>query len=228
MTTAEAARAAELPHAHPSIDAASIALHWATVILVAALFAVALSLGQAEGGESARTLLTLHRSLGVGVWLITLLRLGWRLTRARVPPLPESVPPIQRLAARLNEAALYALLLIQPLTGLVQSLFRGKAFDLFFWGLPPLVARDKAIVHTFHAIHEWGAWTLAAVIGVHASAALLHGLVLRDGVFQTMLPGRARSRRARPAPRPSTEHSDLGFPDAWGRCVAPDDSSARE
>lgn len=195
MTTAEAARAAELPRAHPSFDAATIALHWATVILVAALFAVALTLGQAENGESARTLLTLHRSLGVCVWLLTLLRLAWRLTRARVPALPESLPPIQRLAARLNEAALYALLLVQPLTGMVQSLFRGKAFDLFFWTLPPLVARDKAIVHSFHAIHEWGAWTLAAAIGAHAAAGLLHGLVLRDGVFESMVPNRARSRR---------------------------------
>jgi cytochrome b561 len=195
MTTAEAARAAELPHAHPSFDAATIAVHWASVVLVAALFAVALSLGRAENGQSAKMLLTLHRSLGVSIWLLTLLRLAWRLTRARVPALPESMPPIQRLAARLNEAALYGLLLVQPLTGLVQSLFRGKTFDLFFWTLPPLVARDKAIVHTFHAIHEWGAWTLAAVIGAHAAAGLLHGLVLRDGVFETMVPGRTRSRR---------------------------------
>jgi cytochrome b561 len=93
----------------------------------------------------------------------------------------------QRLAARLSEYGLYLLLLAQPITGAVQSLYRGKPFDLFFVvRVPAVVGRDRAVVHLFHAIHEWGAWTFAAVIGLHAGAALFHRFVLRDGVFESM------------------------------------------
>ncbi len=183
MTTASPTHARR-----PPFDAVTILVHWTTVILVAALFLVAYLLGQAQDGEAAGQLLTLHRSLGVTVWTLTALRLGWRSTGAKFPPFPDSMPPVQQLAARLSEYGLYALLLAQPLTGLAQSIFRGKAFDLFLWSAPAFVARDKALIHLFHEVHEWGAWALAGLIGLHAAAGLFHAFVLRDGVFQSMWP----------------------------------------
>jgi cytochrome b561 len=173
----------------------TIFVHWTTVVLVAALFVVAWLLGQAQDGEQASLLLTVHRSLGVTVWTLTALRLGWRLTGAKFPPFPDTMPPVQQLAAKASEYSLYALLLVQPLTGLAQTLYRGKAFALFLWSAPVVVARDRALVHLFHGVHQWGAWALAGLIGLHAGAGLLHALVLRDGVFQSMWPfGRRASR----------------------------------
>jgi superoxide oxidase len=173
----------------PPFDWVTIAVHWTTVALVLGLFALALAMSQVQDEASAKTLLTLHRSMGVTVWTLTVLRLAWRLTRATLPPYPESMGAPQRLAARLSEYGLYLFLLAQPVTGMVQSLYRGKAFDLFFlWRVPAIVGRDRAMVHLFHAIHEWSAWAFAALIGLHASAALIHRFVLRDGVFQSMWP----------------------------------------
>ena len=170
----------------------TIFVHWTTLILVTALFAVAWLLGQAQDGASAAQLLTLHRSLGVTVWGLTALRLGWRLTGAKFPPFPTSMPPLQQLAAKLSEYGLYGLLLVQPMTGVAQSLYRGKAFDLFLWPVPIIVARDRALVHLFHGLHEWGAWALAGLVGLHALAGLFHAFVLRDGLFQSMWPFRRR------------------------------------
>ncbi len=173
----------------------TILAHWTTVLLVATLFLVAWMMTQAQDAESARRILTVHRSAGVALWTLTVARLGWRLTAARFPPFPDSMPRIQRLAAQLSEYGLYGLLLVQPLTGLAQSLYRGRAFDLWLWRVPVLVGRDRTLVHLFHGLHEWGAWALAGLIGLHAAAALLHALVLRDGVFESMWPF-GRNRRA--------------------------------
>lgn len=166
-------------------DQVSIAFHWLTVLLVAGQFATAWLL--AGGGEGAAGLLTLHRSTGVATWLVVAARLAWRGGFADLPPFPASMPKLQQAVAKANEYGLYALLLLQPLTGLGFSLLRGRPFALFLWQVPALV-RDKAASHLLHSIHEFGAWALLGLIALHAGAALLHGAVLRDGVLQRMLP----------------------------------------
>jgi hypothetical protein len=80
------------------------------------------------------------------------------------------------------------LLLGQPITGLGDVVFHGRPFTLFIWQVPALFVPDAAIRSLFREAHELGAKALLALIGLHAGAALFHGLVLRDGVLQQMLP----------------------------------------
>jgi cytochrome b561 len=169
-------------------DDVSIGLHWTTVALIAAMFASAWSIGLASGGAAAAALLTVHRSLGVALWFLAVARLGWRLRFAVRPPLPESLPALQRLAATVTEGALYVLLLAQPLTGLAQTLTRGKPFQLFALQAPAVMARDKALTSLFHRIHELTTWGLLGLIALHVAAALFHRLVLKDRVLQSMWP----------------------------------------
>jgi cytochrome b561 len=89
---------------------------------------------------------------------------------------------------KLNEYGLYGFLLVQPLTGLANTLLHGRPFALFVWQVPAWFAPYKAISHLFQTLHELGSWMLLALIGIHAAAALFHGLILRDGVLQRMLP----------------------------------------
>ena len=197
MTTAEGARAPVIPlaTAPARFDTPIIVIHWTTAALVVGLFATGWGLGLAADGDTARTLLTVHRSIGVTIWALTCVRMGWRLTGSPAPPLPADLPPTARLGARLNELTLYALLAIQPMTGALQTLYRGKPFDLFAWRIPALIPRDKALARALHEVHEWGAWLLAGLILLHAGAALVHALVRRDGVFQHMAPIRRRRPR---------------------------------
>jgi len=95
---------------------------------------------------------------------------------------------LQQWLAKTNEYGLYALLLVQPMTGLGYVLFRGRAFGLFAWHAPALLAPDETIFGLFHLAHELGALALMALIGLHATAALFHGLILHDGVLERMLP----------------------------------------
>jgi cytochrome b561 len=167
-------------------DRLSIALHWLTVALIAGQLATAWLLLQATDG--AALLLSVHRSMGLVTWLVVASRLVWVRAIAHPPPFPASLPKLQQLAAWLNEYGLYALLLAQPLTGLGDSLFRGKAIVLFGATVPALFDVNKAVFHACHAAHELGAVALLALIALHTGAALFHGLVRRDGVLQRMLP----------------------------------------
>ncbi|SRR5712691_6972355 len=176
---------------HPSFDGLTIGLHWATVLLVLALFASTWLHAFAEVRQSDFTsvLLQIHRSFGVTIWVVTALRLAWRLTNASLPPFPTQMTKLHRATVKLSEYGLYALLLGQPATGLLTTLFGGRPFALLFlWRVPPLMPRDEMLRAAFHLSHELGAWALAALAVSHAAAALFHRFVLRDDVLECMAP----------------------------------------
>jgi cytochrome b561 len=177
-------------------DTLTITLHWTTLLIVLTLFGSALLYSQVEDRSWAPSLLQVHRSLGVMIWTLTVFRLSWRVTGARFPAFPASMTPMHRLVARLSEYGLYALLLIQPATGVAQTILRGHPFEVFAWSIPQLVARDVALVGIFRAAHEIGAWCLFALVGLHAAAALVHHFILRDDVLEAMAP--AFRRRGTP------------------------------
>jgi cytochrome b561 len=177
----------------PPFDTLTITLHWTTVLVVLTLFGSGLLYGQVEERSWAPLLLQIHRSLGVTISTLTVFRLLWRVTGARFPAFPASMTPLHQLGARLSEYALYALLLIQPATGLAQTLLRGHRFEVFAWSIPPLVARDVGLVGIFRTAHEIGAWCLFALAGLHAAAALVHHFILRDDVLEAMAPAFRRS-----------------------------------
>jgi superoxide oxidase len=174
--------------ARPPFDALTITLHWTTLLIVLTLFGSGFLYGQVEERSWAPALLQVHRSLGVTVWTLTVFRLVWRVTGARFPAFPASMTPLHQLGARLSEYGLYALLLIQPATGLAQTILRGRSFEVFAWSIPPLAARDVALVGIFGAVHEIGAWCLFTLAGLHAAAALVHHFILRDDVLEAMAP----------------------------------------
>jgi cytochrome b561 len=168
-------------------DRVSVALHWLTVLLVAFQLATAFLPHEGRGA----ILLTLHRSGGVLTLAVVLFRLAWRARFAYLPPFPVSMPKPQQWAAKANEFGLYAVLVLQPLTGLADGVFHGRPFVLFGVQVPALMAFDKPLFHLSGELHELGAKVLIALIGLHIGAALLHALVLRDGIVRRMLPRRS-------------------------------------
>ena len=170
-------------------DQTSIALHWLTVLLIIVQFTSAW-LREAAGHETsfAAAILTTHQTMGAFIWIVGLVRLVWRHRFAYLPPFPQRMPKLQQWIAKANEYGLYALLFVQPITGLGNVLFHGRPFQLLIWEVPALLAPNPAIRSLFVEAHEFGAKALLALIGLHAGAALFHRLVLRDGVLQRMLP----------------------------------------
>ena len=175
-----------------SYDRVLKAVHWSTLVLIAAAYIAIWGSYAVATKEQEAFLTQLHRSLGVTVFVLTVFRLGWRW-HARIPSLPADLPAIQKVAARVAEYFLYALLLIQPILGILYINARGRRVDFFFLGeLPPIVGPDKVLAKQAIAAHDIVAYVLLTFIALHAAAALFHHFVRRDDVLNAMLP---RSRR---------------------------------
>ena len=173
-------------------------LHWLTVGLITFVFVLAFSIDLATSRASHTALLQLHRSFGVTIWAVTLVRLVWRQF-ATFPNWPTDMPQPMRLAAQGSEYALYALLLAQPILGLLQTNARGDSVDLFFLGqLPSLIGQHRALARELLVVHETVGFMLLGLIALHISAALFHHFWRRDDTLTAMLPWAAGHRQTGP------------------------------
>src|SRR5262249_27535856 len=165
-------------------------LHWATLLLVLALFTSGRLHALAEVRESDFTviLLQIHRSIGVTIWVVTALRLTRRLSHASLPPFPTQMTALHRGAVKLSEYGLYALLLGQPATGLLMTLFGGRPFALLLWRFPAVLAPDQTLRAAVYLLPELGAWALAVLALSHAAAALFYHLLLCHHLLQGLAP----------------------------------------
>jgi cytochrome b561 len=185
-----------------AFDPAIRFLHWLTLFLITMTFALVFSIGFGSKLE-AMAFLQLHRSFGVTVWIVTLGRLVWRQF-SRFPNWPADMPPAMRFAAHWSEYALYALLLTQPVLGLLQTNAHGDRVNLFFLGqLPALIGQDRPLAKQLLGVHETVGFVLLGLIGVHAAAALYHHFWRRDDTLTAMLPQTMR-RMPSEERRPST------------------------
>src|SRR5271170_5539487 len=171
-------------------------LHWLTLFLVATIFVLAFSIEFASSRGEAVGLIQLHRSFGVTVWVVTLGRLVWRQF-ARFPNWPPDMPQAMRFAAQWSEHALYALLLTQPILGLLETNAYGDRVNLFFLGqLPALIVQNRPLAKQLLEVHETVGFLLLGLIALHASAALYHHFWRRDDTLEAMLPQGMRRREA--------------------------------
>src|SRR5262249_10181355 len=152
----------QVPRRRDRFDATSMAFHWLTVLLVAMQFITMWALVLAE--REAEVLTTIHRSTGSVLWIVVVARLIWRHNFAYLPAFPGTMPKFRQRIATLNEYTLYFLLLLQPLTGFFNTLFRGRSFDLLIWQVPALLERNKAVYGLFQKLHELGATALLVLI----------------------------------------------------------------
>jgi cytochrome b561 len=171
-------------------------LHWLTLFLVATTFVLAFSIDLAPSKEEAGVVIQLHRSFGVTLWVVTLIRLVWRQF-SRFPNWPADMPQLMRFAAHWSEYALYALLLIQPILGLLHTNAHGDRVNLFFLGqLPALIGQDRPLARQLLEVHEMVGLLLLGLIALHVSAALYHHFWRRDDTLAAMLPQGTRRRYA--------------------------------
>jgi cytochrome b561 len=156
----------------------------------------------------------LHKSIGLTILVLSVIRLIWRLTHA-FPPLPDHMPAWEKAAARLSHVLLYVVILVMPLTGwlYVSAGWNNQMnipfevptlwFGLFQWPhLPGLAHAADAtrgqVAGLSIAVHAWLAWGAVALVAIHVAAALKHHFFDRDSVLASMLPiirPRGRSRR---------------------------------
>lgn len=167
-------------------------LHWGTVLLVGALVGIAITMDDLPLGPEKFRLYNLHKSIGLTVLALTLLRLLWRRI-APPPALPAAMPDWERRAAQASHFLLYAILLTQPLVGVLHSWSANFPILVYGWfAIPNLTGPNKALEAILGGVHWSLGWGLVCLVLLHAAAALRHHFLLKDDVLRRMLPGRSQ------------------------------------
>jgi len=184
-----------VPPIETSYDPLLRRIHWATALLFIAAMLIGLYCGlQPAGTSPRRELLEIHKSLGVTLFLLALLRLVVR-ARTTAPAPSAAFGALVRALSQLNHWALYALLLVMPVTGYMFSSAGGYSLR-YFWTFswPRLFAGDKAIAHLGETTHDALAYLVYLVVGLHIAATLWHELVRKDETLARMWPRRVNRR----------------------------------
>ena len=173
--------------APPRYGAVAIALHWLTAVLIVANLMLGLSMVPLPFSPRKLQWYLWHKWIGITVFLLTSLRVLWRLRHPPPPPVP--MPDWQRRASALSHVALYVLLLLVPVSGWIYSSATGvQVVYLGLVPLPDLVAKDRSLAAVLKTTHVTLVIALVAIVCVHAAAALRHHYVQRDLVLHRMLP----------------------------------------
>jgi cytochrome b561 len=178
-------------------DAIAMALHWLIGLALLGQIAFGFLLDDlAPRGTVARaSVINLHKSCGIVLGLTILARLMWRLWHSP-PAWPVSLPRWQQRAARAGHWALYACMVVMPLSGYVASNFSKYGIRFFGHSWPAWGPTAPSVYAFFNSVHVVTAWLFCILIAGHVAAALKHAWVDRDGVFARMLP-RSSSRASR-------------------------------
>ncbi|MGX7926548.1 cytochrome b [Tsuneonella sp. HG094] len=166
-------------------NAVARTLHWTIALLV--VFNLASGLVN-EALENTVRLIPLHKAVGLTILVLTLVRIGWRLTWAR-PPYPVTMSRAEVGAAQAVHVIFYILMLAMPLTGYVMA-SAGK-YPLEWFGLfdvpKAAIVRDSAVYTLSRTAHGLFGWLFLGLALLHVAAALRHHFVLRDEVLRRML-----------------------------------------
>ncbi len=163
--------------------------HWLTVlVLIATWVAVALREDAVEDSPEFIKYLLLHKSLGLTLLAVVLVRLLWR--SSNVTPNALKMSEWQQKSAAYVQGSLYVLLLAMPVSGIIMSQLAGKPVSFFgLFDLPALFSVDTEKAKDVKSLHTEVFFPLLmlAIIG-HIGAALFHQFVLKDGLIKRMLP----------------------------------------
>jgi cytochrome b561 len=184
-------------------------IHWLTAAAVLGLLGLGTYVARMEVGLGNLWLFGLHKSLGLTVLALTLLRLAWHL--ASPPPPPIAGPPFwQMRAARATHAAFYALLIAVPLAGWIGSSASGIDTVLFgLWTHPAVAPVSERIEAAAFAAHGVLTKLLLAAVLLHVAGAVKR-VRAGDGTLRRMVRGTAGGRGGQTGRCAATAAPDRG------------------
>lgn len=149
------------------------------------LFELGIYTLQLDEPVSPRTLyFNLHKSFGITLLVLIVLRIVWRFIHK--PPVPlDSWKAWERRLSGLSHKALYVLMIVMPLSGIIMSAY-GK-YSVKWFGVVLIEGMDnKPIREFFLTVHEISAWILLGLIALHVVGALKHWVIDRDDTMRRM------------------------------------------
>lgn len=179
--------------------AVAMTLHWLIAASIIVNLYIGLEMGDMPRGDPDHmTYLFYHKSIGLTVLALSVLRLVWRWMNP-VPPPPAGLNRWIRVSGLFMHYLFYFMIIAIPLAGYLMSSVGAQGhgisvFRLFDWpAFPGLSDMTRSTGHPYHeafeTIHVWLAWAMIVLIPMHIGAALYHHFVRGDNVLLRMLPG---------------------------------------
>ncbi len=160
--------------------------HWAVVIGIALQFVWAWRIDESESRILEYALVNQHKSIGITILALVILRLLWRAFN-RPPPHPEHLKRWERLAAGVTHWGLYGLILAMPLSGWAYTAAAGYGPEFFgLVDIPALFPSNEGLEDVMHEVHETLAKVLIGLAALHILAALRHHFIVKDNVLKRM------------------------------------------
>lgn len=167
-------------------------IHWLTALAVLFVIPAGIAMMNLPSGPAQDRLFDLHRSVGILILTLSVLRVAVRVALG-TPPRPEGIPDWQWRAANSVHHLLYALIFIMPLLGWAASSAFGAQVSVFgLFTLPNLVPKNEAMSDLYGNIHAYLGFFMTILVLAHIAGGLYHGIIRRDGVLSRMLPGLSR------------------------------------
>jgi len=176
----------DLQAAQQRYSSVAVVLHW--VIALALLGQIALGFAMPKGRAADFELFQLHKSIGVTIFVLSVLRLVWRWTH-RPPQAVEG--GFNGFLAKAVHTLLYAFMILAPLTGWAIVSTSPLKVPTMLWGVIPWphLPLPDSMNESFEETHDLLAWIALALIVLHVLGALRHQFLVKDGLLRRMAPG---------------------------------------
>lgn len=167
-----------------------MALHWVIAALIISLFVIGwymVELPKDVTPSVRKPWFELHKSLGITVFALLLIRIAWRWTHTP-PPLPAHIPSWQQRMVEITHKLFYLAMFLQPLSGYISSSFSGYKTKWFGIALPHWGWKDEVKNDFFTGIHDVCAMILLALILLHLAGVVSHVMKGDNSILKRMLP----------------------------------------
>ena len=165
-------------------------LHWLMAAMVLTMLGIGVAMVASLGDY--HLLVSLHRPLGISILILVVIRYVNRQL-STLPPFPPTMSSQERFVAHASEILLYTLLFVEPLVG--WGMLSAAGYPIVMFGsvhLFPILPHNVLLFAMLRRTHTYLAYLLFLAFVAHFGAILFHTLVVRDGILNRMLPGRAR------------------------------------
>ena len=160
-------------------------MHWLMGIIIIGMLALGYLMGNIAPPQKFE-IYNLHKSMGMMLFFLVMLRLVMRLT-SKYPELPAETSRWIQIISKLNILCLYVMMFLMPLSGFLMSSLSGWSVPFFGLFEIPSIVKNPSVGHLFHEIHEIGPIVFILLIIAHISGGLFHHFILKDNVLRRML-----------------------------------------
>ena len=158
--------------------------HWLSAAVLFVQIPLGFYLVDMDFSEKRLTVESIHVTLGLSIFYLTLLRLIYKIFNP-TPPLQNNIFPGQKIIAKLNHVFLYISILTITISGALKKIYNGEILDVFFFNLE--IKENFELAEIFYEIHIISNYTLIVLISLHIFAVIIHKLLFKENLLKRIL-----------------------------------------